>query len=138
MKYRLNYSARSLRLQRTHTIGVLAQEIGYVWGALVISGIEENLRAHNFFFLTMIHRQDQKLQTYAQMLLSRGVEGFITTDDTSIKEKLALPTVAVRGYQLVEGVTNVTLDRHRSATLALSHLIDLGRHEIAVLRRRDG
>jgi len=46
-----------------------------------ISGIEEYLRRNNYFFLTVIRRHDPRLlQTYAQMLLTRGVEGFITTD----------------------------------------------------------
>jgi DNA-binding LacI/PurR family transcriptional regulator len=134
LNYRPNYFARSLRLQRTYTIGVIAEEIGDAYGAMVISGIEEYLRKHNFFFLTVIHRHDQKLlQTYAQMLLERGVEGFITTD-TSIKEKLALPTVAVAGHERVEGVTNITLDHHLAARLALTHLFELGHREIAFLK----
>jgi DNA-binding LacI/PurR family transcriptional regulator len=134
LNYRPNYFARSLRLQRTYTIGVIAEEIGDAYGACVISGIEEYLREHNFFFLTVIHRHDQKLlQTYAQMLLERGVEGFITTD-TSIKEKLPLPTAAVAGHERVEGVTNITLDHHLAARLALSHLAKLGHKEIAFLK----
>jgi len=134
LNYRPNYFARSLRLQRTYTIGVIAEEIGDAYGALVISGIEEYLRAHNFFFLTVIHRHDPKLlQTYSQMLLARGVEGFITLD-TSIKEKLALPTVAVSGHGRVDGVTNITLNHHLAAKLALSHLASLGHKQIAFLK----
>jgi DNA-binding LacI/PurR family transcriptional regulator len=134
LNYRPNYFARSLRLQRTYTIGVIAEEIGDAYGALVISGIEEYLRKHNFFFLTVIHRHDQKLlHTYAQMLLARGVEGFITTD-TTIKEKLNLPTVAVANHERVEGVTNIVLDHQLAAKLALSHLASLGHKEIAFLK----
>src|SRR5882724_11101286 len=134
LNYRPNYLARSLRLQRTYTIGVIAEEIGDAYGSLVISGIEEYLRKHNYFFLTVIHRHDPKLlQTYAQMLLTRGVEGFITTD-TSIKEKLSLPTVAVAGHERVEGVTNITLDHKLAARLALTHLVELGHEEIAFLK----
>jgi DNA-binding LacI/PurR family transcriptional regulator len=134
LNYRPNYFARSLRLQRTYTIGVIAEEIGDAYGAMVISGIEEYLRRHNFFFLTVIHRHDPKLlQTYAQMLLTRGVEGFITTD-TSITEKLQLPTVAVAGHGHVEGVTNVILDHKLAARLALYHLLELGHQEIAFLK----
>src|ERR1700674_673197 len=134
LNYRPNYFARSLRLQRTYTIGVIAEEIGDAYGALVISGIEEYLRKHNFFFLTVIHRHDPKLlQTYSQMLLARGVEGFITLD-TSIKEKLALPTVAVSGHGRVDGVTNITLNHHLAARLALSHLSNLGHKRIAFLK----
>jgi LacI family transcriptional regulator len=134
LNYRPNYFARSLRLRRTYTIGVIAEEIGDAYGSLVISGIEEYLRKHNFFFLTVIHRHDPKLlQTYAQMLLTRGVEGFITTD-TSITEKLQLPAVAVAGHRRVEGVTNVILDHKIAARMALTHLWDLGHEEIAFLK----
>jgi LacI family transcriptional regulator len=134
LNYRPNYFARSLRLQRTYTIGVIAEEIGDAYGSLVISGIEEYLRKHNFFFLTVIHRHDPKLlHTYAQMLLTRGVEGFITTD-TSLAERLELPTVAVAGHGRVDGVTNVVLDHKLAARLALSHLAKLGHEKIAFLK----
>ncbi|HEX4379836.1 MAG TPA: LacI family DNA-binding transcriptional regulator [Candidatus Acidoferrum sp.] len=134
LNYRPNYFARSLRLQRTYTIGVIAEEIGDAYGSLVISGIEDYLRRHNFFFLTVIHRHDQTLlQTYAQMLVTRGVEGFITTD-TSITQKLELPTVAVAGHGQAENVTNVVLDHKVAARLALSHLKDLGHRDIAFFK----
>jgi len=134
LKYRPDFFARSLRLRRTYTIGVIAEEIGDAYGAAVISGIEECVRKNNFFFLTVIHRHDPKLfQTYSQILLTRGVEGFITTD-TSIKENLGLPTVAIAGHDRVPGVTNITLDHKLAARLALTHLLDLGHEEIAFLR----
>jgi DNA-binding LacI/PurR family transcriptional regulator len=134
LNYRPNFFARTLRLKRTYTIGVIAEEIGDAYGALVISGIEEYLRKNNYFFLTVIHRHDPKLlQTYAQMLMTRGVEGFITTD-TSITEQLVLPTVAVAGHERVEGLTNIVLDHKRAARLALEHLRDLGHEEIAFIK----
>jgi len=134
LNYRPNFFARTLRLRRTYTIGVIAEEIGDPYGAMVISGIEEYLRKNNYFFLTVSHRHDPKLlQTYAQMLLTRGVEGFITTD-TSLTEKLALPTVAVAGHQRVEGVTNIVLDHKRAAHLALEHLKEFGHENIAFLK----
>ena len=134
LNYRPNFFARTLRLKRTYTIGVIAEEIGDAYGALVISGIEEYLRKNNYFFLTVIHRHDPKLlQTYAQMLMTRGVEGFITTD-TSITEQLVLPTVAVAGHEHVEGLTNIVLDHKRAARLALEHLRDLGHEEIAFIK----
>jgi LacI family transcriptional regulator len=134
LNYRPNFFARTLRLKRTYTIGVIAEEIGDAYGAAVISGIEEYLRKNNYFFLTVIHRHDPKLlQTYAQMLLTRGVEGFITTD-TSLSEKLALPTVAISGHQSVEGVTNIVLDHKRAAHLALEHLKALGHEDIAFIK----
>jgi LacI family transcriptional regulator len=134
LNYRPNYFARSLRLQRTYTIGVIAEEIGDPYGSMVISGVEQYLRKHNYFFLTVAHRHDPKvLQAYSHMLLNRGVEGFITTD-TSITARPALPTVAVAGHQKVKGVTNIVLDERRGARLALTHLVELGHEEIAFMK----
>lgn len=134
LNYRPNFFARSLRLQRTYTIGVIAEEIGDAYGSLIISGIEQHLRQNNFFFLTVIHRHDKKLlQTYSQMLQARGVEGFITVD-TSIMEQPALPTVAVAGHQRVAGVTNIVLDHKRAIMMALQHLQSLGHEEIAFVK----
>ena len=134
LNYRPNFFAQTLRSKRTYMIGVIAEEIGDAYGAMVISGIEEYLRMNNYFFLTVIHRHDQKLlQTYAQMLLTRGVEGFITTD-TSIKTNLTLPTVAVSGHEKVAGVTNIVLDHKRAARLALEHLKELGHEEFAFIK----
>jgi DNA-binding LacI/PurR family transcriptional regulator len=134
LNYKPNYFARSLRLQRTYTIGVIAQQIGDPYGAAIISGIEEYLRDSEYFFLTVIHRHDQKaLQNYSQMLMARGVEGFITVD-TSIKEKPSVPTVAVAGHRHVPGVTNITIDHKVAARVALTHLLELGHRDIAFLK----
>jgi DNA-binding LacI/PurR family transcriptional regulator len=134
LNYRPNYFARSLRLQRTYTIGIITEEIGDPYGAMVMSGVEEYLRKHNYFFLAVAHRHDQKvLQTYSQMLLARGVEGFITID-TSIDDQPARPTVAVAGHQGHKGVTNITLDEKLAARLALAHLHELGHEDIAFFK----
>jgi DNA-binding LacI/PurR family transcriptional regulator len=134
LNYRPNYFARSLRLQRTYTIGVIAEQIGDPYGSVVISGIEEYLRDTPYFFLTVVHRHDQRvLRTYSQMLLTRGVEGFITVD-TSIEEMLSLPTVAVAGHKCLPGVTNITLDHKVAARLALTHLLENGHRDIAFLK----
>jgi len=134
LKYRPNFFARTLRLQRTFTIGVIASEIGDAYGSQVINGIEEYLQQRNYFFLTVVHRHDPKLlASYSQLLLSRGVEGFITVD-TSVTEAPPIPTVAVAGHQPVAGVTNIVLDHKRAVRLALAHLKDLGHKEIAFLK----
>lgn len=131
--YSPNYFARSLRLQRAYTIGVIAEEIGDPYGGMVISGVEEYLRKHNYFFLAVSHRHDQEvLESYSKMLITRGVEGFITTD-TSILSDPGLPTVAVSGHRQVNGVTNIIIDHKLAARLALTHLKQLGHERIAFL-----
>src|SRR5712672_4829386 len=93
LNYRPNFFARTLRNKRTYTIGVIAEEIGDSYGSLVISGIEEYLRKRDYFFLTVVHRHDPELlNRYSQLLLQRGVEGFITVD-MQLSEAPLLPTV---------------------------------------------
>ncbi|HJZ64843.1 MAG TPA: LacI family DNA-binding transcriptional regulator [Candidatus Acidoferrum sp.] len=134
MNYRPNFFARTLRLKRTFTIGVIAEEIGDDYGSQIISGIEQYLQQHDYFFFTVAHRHDPKLlASYSQLLLSRGVEGFITVD-TSLTEAPTIPTAAVAGHQSVAGVTNIILDHKKAARLALGHLKALGHEQIAFLK----
>jgi LacI family transcriptional regulator len=134
LNYRPNFFAQSLRKKRTYTIGVIVEEIGDAYGSLIISGIEQHLRQQNFFFLTVVHRHDPELlDRYAQILMERGVEGFITVD-MQLREAPALPTVAVAGHRTLAGVTNIVLDHVHAARIALQHLQELGHTKIAFMK----
>src|SRR5664279_1374563 len=134
LNYRPNFLARSLRKKRTYTVGLIIEEIGDVYGAMVITGVEAYLRKHNYFFLTVIHRHDASLlREHSQLLLERGVEGFITVD-TSLQEPFPVPTVSVAGHRTLKGVTNIILDQDRGVRVALEHLVDLGHRKIAFMR----
>jgi len=134
LNYRPNFFARTLRNKRTFTIGVIAEEIGDPYGAMVISGIESFLSARKYFFLTVVHRHNpETLQQYTSMLLARGVEGLITVD-TSVTQSPPLPTVAVAGHHRMKGVTNIVLDHVQAAHDVLKHLVALGHCKIAFLR----
>jgi DNA-binding LacI/PurR family transcriptional regulator len=134
LNYRPNFFARTLRNKRTYTIGVIAEEIGDSYGSTIISGIEQHLRKHDYFFLTVAHRHDPELLArYSQLLSERGVEGIITVD-TTVQEEPTLPTVAVAGHKKLKGVTNIVLDHHRAAVLALNHLKDLRHERIAFMK----
>ena|SRR5438477_7329195 len=134
LKYRPNFLARSLRKKRTYTVGLILEEIGDAYGSMIISGVEGYLRQHNYFFLTVIHRHNlDMLRDYTQLLLERGVEGFVTVD-TSLQEPPLLPTVCVAGHRALEGVTNIVLDQERGARVALEHLHRLGHRKIAFMK----
>src|SRR5271170_247969 len=134
LNYRPNYLARSLRVQRTYTIGVITRDLSDAYAAIIISGIERYLRQHSFFFLTVAHHNDKKLlDSYSHVLLQRGVEGLISVD-TLLGEAMSLPTIAIAGHRPVEGVTNILLDHRRAAQLALQHLFELGHREIAFMK----
>lgn len=134
LNYKPNFFARYLRNKRTYTVGVMLNDIGSEYGGLVICGVEDYVRQKDYFFITGVHRHDPKLfQKYERLLMERGVEGIIAVD-LHLPYALQVPTVAIAGHQQYEGVTNIVLDHHRAAQLALQHLVNLGHREIAVLR----
>jgi DNA-binding LacI/PurR family transcriptional regulator len=134
LKYRPNFFARTIRNKRTYTIGVIAEEIGDSYGSAIIAGIEQYLRKKGYFFLTVAHRHDPELLgQYSHMLSERGVEGIITVD-TTVHETPTLPTVAVAGHKQVKGVTNIVLDHHRAAVLAMKYLKDLSHERVAFMK----
>jgi DNA-binding LacI/PurR family transcriptional regulator len=68
-----------------------------------------------------------------QMLLERAVDGLIAID-TPLTRRSGVPTVTVSGHHEPEGVTNIVLDHHRAATLAIDHLRSLGHRDIAFIK----
>lgn len=136
LNYRPNFFARTLRKKRTFTVGVIAKEIGDPSVAMIISGIEAALSCRNYFFFTVVARQDPQIaQQYTQMLVERGVEGIITVD-VNLRMAPTLPTVAVAGQFRTSGVINVLLDYKQAGKLALQHLLDANHRRIAYLRGR--
>jgi LacI family transcriptional regulator len=134
LNYRPNFLARSLRVRRTFTIGVVAEEIGDAYGGMVVSGVEAYLSEKYYFFFTVAHHHDAKLlDVYSDLLVARGIEGLIIID-TYINAPPVVPTIAVAGHQQIENVSNIVLDHRRAAELALSHLKELGHTRIAFLK----
>jgi len=134
LDYRPNFVARSLRSRRTFSIGVLVPEISEGYATAVMSGVEDHLLDHGYFPLMASHRfRDDLIAENLVLLRERLVEGFILVN-TLLREPPGLPTVTISSHERFPGVTNVVIDHDRAATLALSHLAELGHERIAVLR----
>ena len=133
LNYRPNFYARSLRMQRTFTIGILHPDLSdYV--ALLTSGIEDYLMGEGYFYFAAGHRNNPELiEEYPLIMLDRAVEGIIAID-TPIMHSLQLPVVIVAGHRNIEGATNVIIDHRRAAELALGHLVRMGHRHIAFMK----
>lgn len=57
---------------------------------------------------------------------------------TPLPHPPGLPTVSISGHDPIEGVTNVVIDHVLAATLALSHLKELGHQRIALFKGQPG
>lgn len=135
--YRPNFLGRSLRSQRTYTIGVLIPEMSDSYSSLVVAGIEEHLmQAGYMYFVSSHHHKEKLLLEYPQMMRDRRVEGLIAVD-TPYEPDMPLPVVAVSGHRKVPGVARIVLNHRMAAELALEHLKNLGHKHIGVIRGQD-
>jgi LacI family transcriptional regulator len=135
--YRPNYFARSLRAQRSFTLGVLVPELSDGYSAMVLSGVEAVLLGDNYFYFLASHRHRKDLiKEYPQLFRERRVEGIIAVD-TPFASTLDVPAVTVSGHQEIADITNIVLNHQRAAELALEHLVALGHKNIAFLKGQD-
>src|SRR5581483_12021268 len=56
LKYRPSHLARSLRMRRSFTIGVMVPEISEGYNVGVLRGIEEHLQQEGYFYFVVSHR----------------------------------------------------------------------------------
>lgn len=135
--YRPNYLARSLRVQRTHSVGVIVPELSDGYSAMVLNGVETALAREGYFYFTASHlHRDDLLEKHPQLLIERQVEGLIAVD-SPIRFKPTLPVVSVSGHEEIKGVTNVILNHQHAAELGVGHLFTLGHRKIAVIKGQD-
>ncbi|HLJ88977.1 MAG TPA: LacI family DNA-binding transcriptional regulator [Candidatus Angelobacter sp.] len=133
-RYRPNVMARTLRQKRSSTIGLLVHEISEGYGALLLNALDDYLLQEGYFYFVVSHRRrPDLLEEYPRMLMERSVEGLILID-TVLHKSLPLPTVNISGHTRVPGVTNVILNHHLAAKLALQHLVDLGHKRIVFVK----
>jgi LacI family transcriptional regulator len=139
LAYRPNYLARSLRSQRSFSVGVLVPEISEPYAAEVMSGIEGCLLQEGYHYLVTSHRRSNAslLEESLELLEHRMVEGLILVA-TELAEAPLLPTVVVSGHIPLKGVANVVIDHDRAAFLTLSHLMELGHERIAFFKGQPG
>jgi DNA-binding LacI/PurR family transcriptional regulator len=134
LNYQPSLLARSLRNRQTLTIGILVPELGEGYHTQVLSGIGDCLMQQGYFYFTAHHRHKKELiEQYSRLLTGRGAEALIVVD-TALEHDFPVPVVAVAGHRHIAGVTNVILDHHCAAELALHHLYDLGHRKIAFMR----
>jgi DNA-binding LacI/PurR family transcriptional regulator len=137
LNYRPNYLARSLRVQKTNTIGVLVPELSDGYSAMVLNGVESELSTAGYFYLTASHlHRDDLLEKLPRVLAERQVEGIIAVD-TPIRFEPTLPVVNVSGHVEIAGVTNVVLNHEHAAELGIGHLYNLGHRRIAAIKGQE-
>jgi len=141
--YRPNLFARSLRSQRSHTVGIMVSDMTDPYCTLVLRGMENSLYQASFLpILTDVHNERSRFERYLEMLLDRRIEGlvvlanwlFLDINVLADIEKSKIPTAIVGCELKNDHINSLIVDNAQGARAALEHLISLGHRKIAFIR----
>ncbi|MEV0604059.1 LacI family DNA-binding transcriptional regulator [Streptomyces sp. NPDC050315] len=138
LDYRPNAAARSLVARRTHTVGVLLNDMRNPWFVELLDGLNSVLHAHGLRMLMADgrlnrHTGEDFTRTFAELRVD-GMVAVGTLPDTGALAEAAgrLPTVVAGTHDpRLPRVDTVANDDERGARLATEHLIGLGHRRIA-------
>ncbi len=134
--YRPNLVARQLAQRRTHTIGVLVDDLRNPFFGEVVDGIEAAATEHGFSVLILNGHRDAGRETAAvETLLQLRAEGLALVgsrigDDDLARFGAVSPCVVVASGSARPGVDTVVTDDRAGAELAVRHLAALGHRRI--------
>jgi DNA-binding LacI/PurR family transcriptional regulator len=140
--YRPHVFARSLRNQRSNTIGVVVFDLSDPFCTLILRGIDKRLQPTNYLPVVMdAHNDRNRFGRYLEMLIDRRVEGlivvanwlFVRIDALKGLIKQGLPTVVVGRDFHRSGIRSILVDNEAGGYLALKHLYKLGHRDIAFI-----
>jgi LacI family transcriptional regulator len=139
MGYKPNLSARSLRTDRTNTIGILVDDLMSPFTPTVVRGIQDYLKDKDFMSLIVNSDWDPEQERNAlEALISRPVDGIIFVEYSHLTSNEALeksnkPGVFVHRLFGTKIHNSVVPDDCYGAELAVRHLISLGHQKIAYI-----
>lgn len=141
LNYRPHASARSLVLQRTDTIGVIAPDLSSPFYAEVMRGVEEEAVHQGFFLILTTTLGNPEREGFCLRLLrERRVDGilFITPrgNDYLVREINAdgFPVAVLdREIRDEDGVVEVVVDNYGGALQAMEHLLGCGYRRIGFI-----
>jgi len=140
LNYRTNQIAKSLKTNKTNTIGLIVADISNNFSSNLARIIEDE--ADKFGYTVIFGSSDEnenKFRKLLDTLLNRQVDGLIMAppinSETEIKEliRLQIPFVMIDRYYPEITTNYVVLDNFNAAYKCTKHLIDNGRSAIGTI-----
>jgi len=138
--YRPNLVARSLRLQKTSTVGVVAIGLTGWFYSHVLEGVDEVAQASEHgVLIACSYGYPEKERRLIQMLLDKRVDGLVVAPADPEENKpfyeellaMQIPVVLIDRYIPGLPLDFVATDNELGGYLATKHLLALGRRRIA-------
>ncbi len=141
--YRPNVSARTLRMDRSFTVGIVADGITVPFTTAIFEGIENTLNPEGYFCVIISLHNDTQLQREAiDALLSRGVDGLIildTWEPSAIPylQRLHKPYAYCQRLFGSSVLNSVIADNAYGAEQAVLHLLNAGHRRIGFINGQE-
>lgn len=139
--YRPSGVARSLRMQRTRTIGLIVSDIENPFFPELVHAADEAARAIDYSILLGSAAYDeQRAVHYLDLMVDRRVDGMIVASsqvsDASWQWLLAspVPVVVVNSEPHDDRVPAIASDNEGGSRLVVEHLVGLGHRRIGYIR----
>lgn len=137
LDYFPNEIARSLRIKRTKSLGVVIPDITNPFFTSVVRGIEDV--ANKFGYTVILCNSDEdhgKEKLYINMLRSKHIDGLLLAAagiDIKYPENPKFPIIYINRIPLNPNVDSVIVNNFRGAYEATRYLIQLGHTRIAMV-----
>lgn len=141
LDYRVNPFARSLKTQRSKSIGVLLPDITAPFFGNVLTALDKVLREHGYHSLISCYSSNHGLERdNLSFLLSAGIDGLIyAAEDLSLDEFYELTATrkipVVQLDRTLQGLDAdaVLVNNAEASYAAVNHLIDKGHRRVAII-----
>ncbi|MGY4688303.1 LacI family DNA-binding transcriptional regulator [Salibacterium sp. K-3] len=140
---RLNYEpsmlGRNLRNSESRLLLVLIPTISNPYYSDIINGIENTAIQQNYnILLCETDSSPERENIYFDLVRKKMADGIISMDPTVNVEELTKlaedhPIIQCSEYSVESGIPYVTIDNEEAAYRAVSHLIKIGRTDIAMI-----
>lgn len=138
--YRPNIVARSLKTQKTRTIGIVIPDISSQFYPEIVRGAEDVANIYNYNIILCNTDLDlEKEKEYLQVLMEKMVDGVMYLSNSLNAEvldfikELQIPTVLVETSDEEKSFPSVTINNIKAAYDAVSYLIKKGNKKIAYI-----
>lgn len=141
LDYRVNPFARSLKSQRSRSIGILLPDMTAPFYGNVVTALDKTLRSYGYHTLISCYGSNHGLERdNLKFLISNGIDGLVyIPEDLSaeefheLTENCVVPTVQVD--RMIQGVDTdaVLVDNTDAIYSAMTHLINKGHQRIAMI-----
>jgi LacI family transcriptional regulator len=140
LNYRPNQIARSLKAQKTFTIGLIVADISNPFSSQIARIIEDE--AKNYGYSVIFGSSDESIEKTSDLIklfLDRQVDGLIialpeqTESQVQHLKKIDVPFVLIDRYYPDIKTNSVSINNFSAAQKAIQHLLDNGRKRIGVV-----